>query len=626
GRAVASDVTTVAVSPVNDAPTIDLTSLTIEFAEDGNTTIDFTSYVEDIDSSGLTITASTGTEITADVTDMTILFTATENWSGSETFTITVGDGQYEASDDVVVTVSAENDVPTIVLPDSFSFNEDEDLVEDFTSYLNDIDGDDLILIATNSANIFAAIDGFSVTFTATENWFGTEELTFTVNDQQGRAIASDTISINVISQDDGIEVTELLPAEFVQEIIELDTINFSITATDPEGNPLEYLWQLDGADVSTTQTYDFITDYESEGNYNVTLNVTDNFTRNTLDYSWDVTVAKNNRAPTADDLVATVNEDESVAITLSGSDPDEDVLTFSVVDSPAHGDFAGGIYTPDADYFGPDQFTYIANDGDLDSDPASVTITVTAVNDAPVIDLSTATITFTQNTTTTVDFASYVSDVDSGGLILTAEGNLDITVSIDGLMVVFGAVDSEFTGSEVVTFEVTDGQYSASDATTITVNGLADVPATPTNLTLTLIDTDAIELSWIDNSINEDGFRIYRGTESGSLTMLAEVPANSVSLSDIGLAPHTEYFYNISAFNSFGESGMSGEQSESTPNTDPVIDLEALSVVFDEDGSTIVDFEGYINDDDGDELIITATNSANIFAEIDVFNVTFTA
>ncbi|MCP4145439.1 MAG: hypothetical protein GY752_09180, partial [bacterium] len=178
----------------------------------------------------------------------------------------------------------------------------------------------------------------------------------------------------------------------------------------------------------------------------------------------------------------------------------------------------------------------------------------------------------------------------------------------------------------EVVTFEVTDGQYSASDATTITVNGLADVPATPTNLTLTLIDTDAIELSWIDNSINEDGFRIYRGTESGSLTMLAEVPANSVSLSDIGLAPHTEYFYNISAFNSFGESGMSGEQSESTPNTDPVIDLEALSVVFDEDGSTIVDFEGYINDDDGDELIITATNSANIFAEIDVFNVTFTA
>ncbi|MCP4144726.1 MAG: tandem-95 repeat protein, partial [bacterium] len=348
--------------------------------------------------------------------------------------------------------------------------------------------------------------------------------------------------------------------------------------------------------------------------------------TRNTLDYSWDVTVAKNNRAPTADDLVATVNEDESVAITLSGSDPDEDVLTFSVVDSPAHGDFAGGIYTPDADYFGPDQFTYIANDGDLDSDPASVTITVTAVNDAPVIDLSTATITFTQNTTTTVDFASYVSDVDSGGLILTAEGNLDITVSIEGLSVLFGTVDSEFTGSEEVTFTVTDGQYPVSDAITITVNGLADVPATPTNLALTLAGSDAIDLSWTDSSINEDVFRIYRGTASGNLTLLVEVAANSTSYSDIGLAPHTEYFYNISAYNTYGESGMSGEQSESTPNTAPVIDLEGLTVVFAEDGSTIVDLATFINDDDGDTLILTATNSENIFAEIDVFNVTFTA
>ncbi|MCP4798400.1 MAG: tandem-95 repeat protein, partial [bacterium] len=312
--------------------------------------------------------------------------------------------------------------------------------------------------------------------------------------------------------------------------------------------------------------------------------------------------------------------------ITLSGSDPDEDVLTFSVVDSPTHGVFEDGTYTPDADYFGPDLFTYVANDGNLDSDPATVTVTVTAVNDAPVIDLSTAAIVFTQDTTTTVDFANYVSDVDSENLILTAVGNLDITVSIEGLSVLFGTVDSEFTGSEEVTFTVTDGQYPVSDAITITVNGLADVPATPTNLALTLAGSDAIDLSWTDSSINEDVFRIYRGTASGNLTLLVEVAANSTSYSDIGLAPHTEYFYNISAYNTYGESGMSGEQSESTPNTAPVIDLEGLSVVFAEDGSTIVDFEGYINDDDGDELILTATNSENIFAEIDVFNVTFTA
>ncbi|MBT7310526.1 tandem-95 repeat protein, partial [bacterium] len=219
GRAVASDATTVVVSPVNDAPTIDLTSLTIEFVEDGNTTIDFTGYVEDIDSTGLTIAASIGTEITADVTGMTILFSATENWNGSETFTITVGDGQYETSDDIIVTVTAENDVPTIGLPDSFSFNEDENLVEDFTSYLNDIEGDDLILTATNSTNIFAVIAGFSVTFTATENWSGSEELTFTVNDQQGRAVASDAVMVIVSPVNDAptIDLTSLT-IEFAED------------------------------------------------------------------------------------------------------------------------------------------------------------------------------------------------------------------------------------------------------------------------------------------------------------------------------------------------------------------------------------------------------------------------
>ena len=41
--------------------------------------------------------------------------------------------------------------------------------------------------------------------------------------------------------------------------------------------------------------------------------------------------------------------------------------------------------YTPAANYNGPDSFTFKANDGTLDSNVATVTITVTAVNDAPV-------------------------------------------------------------------------------------------------------------------------------------------------------------------------------------------------------------------------------------------------
>ena len=47
----------------------------------------------------------------------------------------------------------------------------------------------------------------------------------------------------------------------------------------------------------------------------------------------------------------------------------------------------AGNVatYTPDANFYGEDSFTFIANDGTIDSNLAVVTITVTSVNDAPV-------------------------------------------------------------------------------------------------------------------------------------------------------------------------------------------------------------------------------------------------
>jgi hypothetical protein len=66
---------------------------------------------------------------------------------------------------------------------------------------------------------------------------------------------------------------------------------------------------------------------------------------------------------------------------TLTGSDPEDSSLTFSVVDSPAHGELTGTppnlTYTPDTDFEGNGSFTFKANDGVLDSAPATVSILV---------------------------------------------------------------------------------------------------------------------------------------------------------------------------------------------------------------------------------------------------------
>ena len=92
-------------------------------------------------------------------------------------------------------------------------------------------------------------------------------------------------------------------------------------------------------------------------------------------------------------------NEDAGLTVTISGvlsndTDADGNALTANLVTGPEHGSLtlkrnANGSfsYTPAANYNGPDSFTYKANDGSLDSNVATVSITVNAVNDAPVAD-----------------------------------------------------------------------------------------------------------------------------------------------------------------------------------------------------------------------------------------------
>src|SRR5205807_2286641 len=81
--------------------------------------------------------------------------------------------------------------------------------------------------------------------------------------------------------------------------------------------------------------------------------------------------------------------EDTAKAIVLTATDVDGDTLTYSVVAGPTHGAVSGTApnvtYTPAANYNGPDSFTFKAKDGTVDSNVATVTLTVTPVNDAPV-------------------------------------------------------------------------------------------------------------------------------------------------------------------------------------------------------------------------------------------------
>lgn len=111
-----------------------------------------------------------------------------------------------------------------------------------------------------------------------------------------------------------------------------------------------------------------------------------------------DITVSRNFRPPQARaGLSISTTEDTPTPITLAGHDLDGDLdtLTYRVAAQPGYGRISDGagaerIYTPDADFYGEDSFTYVVHDGRFDSEPMTVPIVVAPINDVPSVHIRT--------------------------------------------------------------------------------------------------------------------------------------------------------------------------------------------------------------------------------------------
>src|SRR5207247_1324199 len=99
------------------------------------------------------------------------------------------------------------------------------------------------------------------------------------------------------------------------------------------------------------------------------------------------ITVTPVNDTPVANAQPITTAEDTAVTINLTGSDTRGAAHPYIVVTGPAHGTLTGSganrIYTPAANYNGPDSFTFKANDGTVDGNVATVSVTVTPKNES---------------------------------------------------------------------------------------------------------------------------------------------------------------------------------------------------------------------------------------------------
>ncbi|MEO7369627.1 MAG: Ig-like domain-containing protein, partial [Ilumatobacteraceae bacterium] len=221
--------------------------------------------------------------------------------------------------------------------------------------------------------------------YTPEANYNGTDSFTFKANDGTADSAAA-TINITITP------VNDPPVAAPVSVSTNRDTSAIvQLSATDVDGDALTFVivdQPLHGAlsGSGSTRTYTPATGYAGPDSF--TYKASDGLVDSNL-ATVSITVVATNRPPTATAASVSTNEDTAVVANLTGNDPDSDTLTFTIASQPAHGTLTGSgaarTYAPAANYNGPDSFTFTASDASSTSAPATISITVLPVNDAPV-------------------------------------------------------------------------------------------------------------------------------------------------------------------------------------------------------------------------------------------------
>ncbi len=246
------------------------------------------------------------------------------------------------------------------------------------------------------------------------------------------------------------------------------------------------------------------------------------------------------NMPPTADALSVSVAEDSFVAMTLTGADDDGDTLTFAIASLPANGGLTGTppnlTYTPNPNYFGTDDFSFTVNDGKVDSDPATVTINVTPVNDPPVafdqlINIApgeTVAITLTGDDPDGDPLDYAVFGTPDGGTLSGTPPTLSYTAN-DG-----------FIGTDTIAFSVTDSAGSDSDLAFVDiVVAIPDDPPVAESASVTTSENTPVAITLVGSDPNGDTlfYEVLtfpaRGTLAGLEPNLTYTPAPGYSGAD---------------------------------------------------------------------------------------------
>ncbi|MEX2174301.1 MAG: Ig-like domain-containing protein [Pirellulaceae bacterium] len=342
-------------------------------------------------------------------------------------------------------------------------------------------------------------------------NFHGTDTFTYRASDGQADSnVATVTITVNPVN-DAPVAVDDSADTDEDTAV----TIDVRSNDSDLDGDTLTPVLVGGPANGALVPNANGTFTYTPGANFHGT----DTFTYLTNDGTDDsnvatvtITVNPVNDLPVANSGSLATNEDTAGSGQLAAADIDGDSLTYSVVVGPAHGGVvvnADGTftYTPAANYNGPDSFTFWAYDGTVDSNVATVTITVNPVNDVPVAQNDS----LATNEDTTASGQLVATDIDGDSLTYSvvagpAYGTLDLNAATGAFSYTPAA---NFRGSDGFTFRASDGGGDSSAATfAIAVTPANDAPTAVDDFFTALEDTPlALVLPGVlDNDADVDG------------------------------------------------------------------------------------------------------------------------
>ena len=542
------------LSPVNQPPVADKQSVTANTADPTEITLKATDPQGNALTYAIVSEPQSGTITDLNEETGSLVYTSDAGFTGQDTFTFNANDGTVDSNTaTVTITVNQVNQPP---VADKQSVTANTADPTEITLKATDPQGNALTYAIVSEPQSGTITDlneeTGSLVYTSDAGFTGQDTFTFNANDGTVDSnTATVTITVNQVNQP---------PVADKQSVTAntADPTEITLKATDPQGNALTY------AIVSEPQS-GTITDLNEETGslvYTSDAGFTgqDTFTFNANDGTVDsntatvtITVNQVNQPPVADKQSVTANTADPTEITLKATDPQGNALTYAIVSEPQSGtitdlneETGSLVYTSDAGFTGQDTFTFNANDGTVDSNTATVTITVNQVNQPPVADKQSV----TANTADPTEITLKATDPQGNALtyaIVSEPQSGTITDLNEETGSLVYTSDAGFTGQDTFTFNANDGTVDSNTATvTITVNQVNQPPvADKQSVTANTADPTEITLKATDPQGNALTYAIVSEPQSGTITDLNEETGSLVYTSDAGFTGQDTFTFN---------------------------------------------------------------------------------